>query len=68
MAVIPLSLLLLSILLVGCGNIVLHPINKQDIVRMPKNTVYTADRDGYFLSDMYVKEVMQVKVDKENLK
>jgi hypothetical protein len=35
---------------------------------MPKNTVYMADRDGYFLSDLYVKEVMQVKVDKENLK
>lgn len=68
MAVIPLPLLLLSIALVGCSNIVLHPIAKQDIVRMPKNTVYTADRDGYFLSDLYVKQVMQVKVDKENLK
>jgi len=48
--------------------VVLHPIAKQDIVIMKKGISYTPDRDGYFLSDLYLKEVIQAKVDKANLK
>lgn len=61
-------LLLGSTVLVGCArSIVLHPIDKQDIVRVAKDTPYAPDRDGYFLSDLYVKEVMEAKVDKIKL-
>ena len=63
-----LLLLSLSAGLSGCSSIRLYPIDKQDIVKMPKGTVYTCDRDGYFLSDEYVKEVMEVKVEKAKLK
>ena len=54
--------------LIGCARIILHPIAKQDIVQIKSGTSYTSDRDGYFLSNEYVKTVMQIKVDKENLK
>ena len=54
--------------LIGCSKVTLHPILKQDIVNMPKGTTYTSDRDGYFLSDLYVNEVMQAKVEKVKLK
>jgi len=52
----------------GCSNVTLHPILKQDIVEMKQGEPYTPDRHGYFLSDLYVKEVMQAKVEKVNLK
>ena len=62
------TLLLLPLLLIGCGglnkSIVLHPIDKADITRMEKDVPYTSDRNGYFLSDMYVEKVMEAKVDK----
>lgn len=67
-AVILLISLPASTILTGCGSVTLHPILKQDIVRMVKDTPYTPDRDGYFLSDTYVKEVMQAKVERVNLK
>jgi len=60
-------LLLLPLLSIGCAGLnktVLHPIDKADITRMEKGVSYTSDRDGYFLSDMYVEEVMRAKVDK----
>ncbi len=58
--------LLLLVLLTGCaGNrVILHPISGQDIFRMKKDTAYTPVKDGYFLSDEYMKEVAQVKVRK----
>jgi hypothetical protein len=60
-----LLLLLLSLIgLSGCSkNIILHPIDKQDIYRMPKDTPYTPDRDGYFLSDYYLNQVVEAKVE-----
>ena len=62
--------LLLSALVVlnGCSTIRLYPIEKQDIVVMKKGVSYSPDRDGFFLSDMYVKEVMEVKVEQQKLK
>ena len=29
---------------------------------MPKGTAYTPDRDGYFFSDEYIKDVMDAKI------
>ena len=65
---IPLALLLLLTGLTGCKTLVLHPITQQDIAVMKKGIPYTPDRDGYFLSKVYVDEVMQAKVDRINLK
>ena len=58
----------LCLALTGCSVIKLYPISKQDIVVMQKSVPYTPDRDGYFLSNLYMTEVMQAKVDKENLR
>ena len=58
-----LVLLLLSISLIGCKTIVLHPIEKSDIVIMTKGVAYTPEKNGYFLSDQYMKEEMQAKVE-----
>lgn len=50
--------------------VVLHPIEKSDIFRIQKNarveinrneTVY-AEKDGWFLSDYYVEQVMKAKI------
>lgn len=59
-----------QLLLAGCASskVNLYPIEKQDIVHMAKGESYTADREGYFLSKLYVEEVMQAKVDMEKLK
>jgi hypothetical protein len=56
--------LLVSTIFVGCASVVLHPISPTDIVRVKKG-VYgnlTIEKDGWFLSDMYVKEVADAKV------
>ena len=59
-------IIILLIIISGCaGNrIILHPIQNTDIVRMEKGKSYTPEKDGYFLSDEYVKEVAQIKVEK----
>ena len=62
------TLLILPLLSIGCANVILHPISQQDIVQVKKGSSYTPDRDGYFLSNDYVKNVMQAKVDSINLK
>lgn len=50
-------------LLTNCGaKVVLHPIFDTDIVRMQKGQVLEAPQNGYFLSDKYVKSVMEAKV------
>jgi len=49
--------------LAGCQRaVVLHPIDKVDIMRIKANDTLTAPKDGYFISDLYLKEVMQAKV------
>lgn len=58
--------------LAGCGSpIRLHPISPDDIFAMPEGcTVKTAfgefatGKAGWFVSDDYMKEIMQCKVDK----
>ena len=62
--VIPVLLPLLCLVLTGCASIRLYPIEKQDIVVMKKDSSYTPDRDGFFLSNLYMTEVMKAKVDK----
>lgn len=54
------ALLLLS----GCARVVLHPIEQTDIMQVKKGQTYEAPKDGYFLSELYIKEVMQAKVEK----
>ena len=50
--------------LIGCANkVILHPIDKQDIFVMPKDKAYTPDRDGFFVSKFFMKEVMEAKID-----
>jgi len=56
-------LLLLPMLLMSCTHrIVLHPISQQDIVEVDKGEVFTAPKDGYFLSDLYLKRVAKAQV------
>ena len=52
----------------GCGVLhptrtVLHPIDKQDIAVMEKDEPYTPDRDGYFMSKMYLEKVVDAKAE-----
>ncbi len=56
-------LLSLTQLLAGCASkLVLYPISQQDIYRIEKGQVFTAEKDGYFLSDFYMQEVLEAKV------
>ena len=54
--------------LIGCSTIKLYPIAQQDIVIMKKDEAYTPDRDGFFLSDLYMQEVMRAKVERVKIK
>lgn len=63
-----LALLLPLAALTGCSTVRLYPIAKQDIVIMKQGQAYTPDRDGFFLSNLYMQEVMQAKVEKIKLK
>ena len=57
-------LLVASIGLEGCARaIILHPIDKEDIMEMKQGEPYTSDRDGYFLSDYYLEEIVKAKVE-----
>ena len=61
-----LGMLLLSLaVLTGCGVFnrrSLHIIEAQDIQRLKAGEVVTVARNGYFVSDEYLKEVMHAKV------
>jgi len=47
----------------GCSkSIILHPIEQADIMQVKQGITYEAPKDGYFLSEFYIKEVMQAKV------
>lgn len=48
----------------GCASVVLHPIDKVDIVSMSKGVPYTPEVNGWFISDYYLKEVVKAKVEK----
>lgn len=56
--------LIILIALSGCASVVLHPINKHDITKMPKGVSYAPEVDGYFLSDYYISQVVKAKVEK----
>ena len=60
-------LLALSIAFVGCASprIILHPIEKEDIMPLDKGQQFTAPKQGWFLSDEWFKEVGDAKVEKE---
>ena len=61
-----LSLLALTVLtMTGCAStkVVLHPIAPTDITPMAKGVAYAPEKDGYFLSSLYMDEVLQAKVD-----
>ena len=71
MNVTRLKLLLLTIVSIttfnGCASlggrqIVLHPIEKRDIQPMTKGVAYTPEVDGWFLSDLYMKEVNNARI------
>ena len=56
-------ILLLALALSGCARpVVIHPIETVDIIALRKGETITAPKDGFFLSAMYVKKVMQAKV------
>lgn len=52
------ALLLIS----GCARITIHPISGSDIIRVKQGQTFEAPKDGYYLSDEYVKIVMQAKI------
>ena len=57
-------LLLLALIgLTSCAKVVLHPISKLDIQQMKKGKAYTPEKDGYFISDYYLNEVIEAKVE-----
>lgn len=54
------------ILLALCGcqqpKVILHPIETIDIIRLKEGQEIKAPKDGYFISDLYLKDVMEAKV------
>lgn len=62
-----LLLILLSLGSIGCSSLYkveLYPITTLDIISVKKGESLTAPKDGYFLSDEYMKEVNKAKVGK----
>lgn len=57
-------LVLVSVILTGsgCATTTLYPIAKSDIVRMKQGQAYTPEKNGWFLSDLFLKEVTKSKV------
>jgi len=70
----PVIIIVLLMLNLSCQKqVVIHPIEKSDILFIPKNAivhpdpnstvVITIEKDGWFLSEVYVQEVMEAKID-----
>ena len=59
-------LLLLTVWLCGCvsrgKSVTLRPLDGSEIRRVKAGDRITADRDGYFLSDDYLIDVLQVDI------
>ena len=54
--------MLLSVVSVGCSRtIILHPITDKDFAFIKKGEV--SKIDGYLLSEYYLNEVLQAKID-----
>ena len=65
--VITLSLIVLSLMLSGCGTTILNLIEKSDIYAIPEGTMvgsHENEKDGWFISNMYVQKIMEAKVEK----
>lgn len=65
-AKLPLASIVFALIASGCAfnkQVVLHPIESVDIVTMKKGEAYTPVKDGFFLSESYVSEVMNAKVE-----
>ena len=58
--------LVASMTLTGCAGskVILHPIDKVDIVQMKTGIAYAPEKDGYFLSNYYLKKIVGAEVDK----
>jgi len=57
--------LLLLVACSGCASTNLYVIDKQDFYVVPKGTqlgATTVDRDGFFLSNLYMEKVVEAKV------
>lgn len=63
-SVILVLLLVASTALIGCSRITLHLIEKTDIMSMPEGESYTPEKEGWFVSNEYMKEVMRARVGK----
>lgn len=61
-----LSLLTISTVLAGCQSkpVVLHPIQQTDIEILKAGDNFNAPKDGAFLSNFYIEEVMKAKIEK----
>lgn len=72
LGVATLLLILAFLFLSGCSppKVVLHPIEPADIFSIPKGAeveweddLMIVEKDGWFVSDYYMKEVMKAKVE-----
>lgn len=54
------------LVLTGCGllnkEMIIHPIEGSDIVLLKQGETIVAPKQGAFLSDFYIKEIMEAKV------
>ena len=57
-----LLVVLITLIISGCNRVVIHPIEASDIIILKKDKSYTAPKDGYFLSKMYLEKVAKAKV------
>lgn len=64
-ALILATFLALTLALTGCAGskVRLYPIEQTDIERVKKGVAYVPRQDGYYLSDFYLKEVLDAQVD-----
>lgn len=62
-----LKLLVVSISLIVCSGcattIKVHLIDKEDFMSVKKGTSITADRDGYFISQYGLDNIVKAKID-----
>jgi hypothetical protein len=61
-SVILVGLLLSLAALTGCSRVTLYPITERDIVMLKEGETITAPKQGAFLSDLYIEEVMKVRI------
>lgn len=62
MATLQLYLLASTLLISGCASVVLHPISGTDIIAVKKGESVIAPKDGFFLSNLYMEQVVKAKV------